>query len=72
MAGGCKSWYLDANGRNNTLWPDFTYRFRAQTAHVEREEYVVAARPEPAAAPAPAPARANKPVAAQGSSARST
>ena len=27
-AGGCNSWYLDAQGRNTTLWPSFTFRFR--------------------------------------------
>jgi cation diffusion facilitator CzcD-associated flavoprotein CzcO len=27
-SGGCESWYLDASGRNTTLWPDFTFRFR--------------------------------------------
>jgi cation diffusion facilitator CzcD-associated flavoprotein CzcO len=26
--GGCSSWYIDRNGRNTTLWPDFTFRFR--------------------------------------------
>jgi cation diffusion facilitator CzcD-associated flavoprotein CzcO len=26
--GGCASWYLDENGRNTTLWPTFTFRFR--------------------------------------------
>jgi hypothetical protein len=26
-AGGCRSWYLDAEGRNTTLWPDFTWKF---------------------------------------------
>jgi cation diffusion facilitator CzcD-associated flavoprotein CzcO len=25
--GGCSSWYLDRNGRNSTIWPDFTFRF---------------------------------------------
>src|SRR5205807_1455038 len=30
-SGGCQSWYLDANGRNTTLWPSFTFRFRQQT-----------------------------------------
>ena len=25
---GCASWYLDAQGRNPTLWPDWTWRFR--------------------------------------------
>lgn len=24
---GCKSWYFDANGRNVTLWPGFTFSF---------------------------------------------
>jgi cation diffusion facilitator CzcD-associated flavoprotein CzcO len=27
-AGGCASWYLDGHGRNTTLWPDFSFRFR--------------------------------------------
>ena len=26
--GGCASWYLDPEGRNTTLWPTFTFRFR--------------------------------------------
>ncbi|MFZ0092009.1 MAG: NAD(P)/FAD-dependent oxidoreductase [Solirubrobacteraceae bacterium] len=26
--GGCASFYLDATGRNATLWPDWTWRFR--------------------------------------------
>lgn len=26
--GGCTSFYLDAHGRNATLWPDWTWRFR--------------------------------------------
>src|SRR5436305_3201015 len=25
---GCASWYVDATGRNSTLWPDWTFRFR--------------------------------------------
>ncbi len=27
-SGGCSSWYLDSYGRNTTLWPDFTFRYR--------------------------------------------
>ena len=27
--GGCASWYLDAHGRNTTLWPRTTFKFRA-------------------------------------------
>ena len=30
-AGGCDSWYLDRHGRNLTLWPDFTFRFKRRT-----------------------------------------
>jgi cation diffusion facilitator CzcD-associated flavoprotein CzcO len=26
--GGCRSFYIDATGRNATLWPDWTWRFR--------------------------------------------
>jgi cation diffusion facilitator CzcD-associated flavoprotein CzcO len=43
--GGCRSWYLDANGRNTTLWPDFTFRFREQTSRFDEREYVLAERP---------------------------
>jgi cation diffusion facilitator CzcD-associated flavoprotein CzcO len=28
MKGGCSSWYLDKHGRNTTLWPDFTWKYR--------------------------------------------
>ena len=45
---GCRSWYLDASGRNTTLWPDYTFRFRRQTARFDEREYVLAgSRPEP-------------------------
>jgi cation diffusion facilitator CzcD-associated flavoprotein CzcO len=40
-AGGCSSWYLDEQGRNTTLWPTFTWRFRQATRHFRPEEYVV-------------------------------
>ncbi|MFL1431863.1 MULTISPECIES: hypothetical protein [unclassified Nocardiopsis] len=29
--GGCTSFYRDATGRNATLWPDWTWRFRRRT-----------------------------------------
>ena len=51
--GGCASWYLDAQGRNTTLWPDFTWRFRQRTRRLEPAQYELrAARParEPVAA----------------------
>jgi cation diffusion facilitator CzcD-associated flavoprotein CzcO len=39
MTGGCASWYLDANGHNTTLWPDFTFRFRNQTKRFDIDAY---------------------------------
>jgi cation diffusion facilitator CzcD-associated flavoprotein CzcO len=36
---GCKSWYFDANGRNSTLWPDWTWRFRRRAAEFKPSEY---------------------------------
>ena len=39
--GGCDSWYLDANGRNTTVWPGTTSEFRKVTRKVHTEEYEV-------------------------------
>lgn len=39
--GGCKSWYLSENGRNNTLWPTFTFRFRSQLKSFDQASYQV-------------------------------
>lgn len=39
-AGGCGSWYLDRTGRNSTLWPDFTWRFRRRVARLNPREYL--------------------------------
>lgn len=51
VSGGCRSWYLDATGRNSTLWPDTTYRFRQRVARFRPDEYqgVPAREPSPAA-----------------------
>jgi cation diffusion facilitator CzcD-associated flavoprotein CzcO len=46
MAGGCRSWYIDRNGRNSTLWPDFTFRFFASLRRFDAAEYRVAPAPE--------------------------
>jgi cation diffusion facilitator CzcD-associated flavoprotein CzcO len=40
-AGGCASWYLDVHGRNSTLWPTFTWRFRRATRTFQPAEYIV-------------------------------
>ena len=36
---GCSSWYLDASGRNTTLWPDFTWRYRQRTRRFDADRY---------------------------------
>ena len=40
-SGGCSSWYLDAAGRNTTLWPDHTYRFVRRTRTFDASDYVL-------------------------------
>jgi cyclohexanone monooxygenase len=52
VAGGCASWYLDEQGHNTTLWPDFTFRFRKLLRTLDRENYV--------GTPAGAPARTSE------------
>ena len=51
---GCASWYLDATGRNATLWPDWTFQFRRRTAAFDAGDYELArttrTAPEPVAA----------------------
>jgi cation diffusion facilitator CzcD-associated flavoprotein CzcO len=37
--GGCVSWYLNAAGRNPTLWPGSTIGFRRATRRVDSAEY---------------------------------
>ncbi|MCU1590268.1 MAG: FAD-dependent pyridine nucleotide-disulfide oxidoreductase [Frankiales bacterium] len=44
-AGGCKSWYLDAAGRNSSLWPTYTFRFKRSTRRFDPESYVLQRRP---------------------------
>jgi cation diffusion facilitator CzcD-associated flavoprotein CzcO len=36
---GCASWYIDRTGRNATLWPDWTWRFRQRTRRVSASDY---------------------------------
>jgi cation diffusion facilitator CzcD-associated flavoprotein CzcO len=49
-SGGCSSWYLDANGRNTTIWPDFTWRFRRALQRFDAESYDWRPAPAPVAA----------------------
>ncbi|MDT5270441.1 MAG: hypothetical protein QOH49_2627 [Acidobacteriota bacterium] len=41
VAGRCASWYLDRTGRNSTIWPDFTWRFRRRVARLDPSEYLM-------------------------------
>jgi cation diffusion facilitator CzcD-associated flavoprotein CzcO len=41
VTGGCASWYLDRTGRNSTIWPDFTWRFRRRVARLDPSEYLM-------------------------------
>lgn len=43
-AGGCASWYLDAAGRNSTLWPGYTWQFARRLRRFDPAEYLVGAR----------------------------
>jgi cation diffusion facilitator CzcD-associated flavoprotein CzcO len=38
-SGGCSSWYIDANGRNSTIWPGFTWRFWQRTRRFDPAAY---------------------------------
>ena len=38
-ASGCRSWYLDDEGRNTTIYPGFTVGFRRRTAKVRLEDF---------------------------------
>jgi cation diffusion facilitator CzcD-associated flavoprotein CzcO len=54
-AGGCKSWYLDSHGNASTIWPDFTFRFRARTKRFDTGDYDMLPRtPHPTGDPIPA------------------
>jgi cation diffusion facilitator CzcD-associated flavoprotein CzcO len=48
---GCASWYLDRTGRNATIWPDWTWRFRRRVARLDPAEYALDA---PVREPVPA------------------
>jgi cation diffusion facilitator CzcD-associated flavoprotein CzcO len=45
--GGCRSWYLDRTGRNSTIWPGPTFRFRRRLRRFDPAPYRA---PSPSAA----------------------
>ena len=38
---GCSSWYLNDAGRNTTIWPDFTFKFRSATRHFDPRDHQI-------------------------------
>ena len=49
--GGCSSWYLDASGRNRTLYPGFTFAFRREMKRFDDHNYDLAPAPAPVLEP---------------------
>jgi len=41
---GCKSWYVNEAGKNTTLWPSFTFRFREQLRRIDLQNYAIEGR----------------------------
>lgn len=39
QSGGCVSWYQTSSGKNTTLWPDSTLRYRKETQKMHKEAY---------------------------------
>jgi hypothetical protein len=39
---GCRSWYLDRDGHNHTLWPGFTFTYWWRTRSPKLSDYEVA------------------------------
>lgn len=42
--GGCRSWYQDSTGRNSTLWPGSTLRYRRESARFNPADYLCTPR----------------------------
>ncbi|MCZ0211355.1 NAD(P)/FAD-dependent oxidoreductase [Streptomyces sp. UMAF16] len=40
-AGNCRSWYLDEHGRNPSIWPTYTWRFRRATSRFDLSEHLL-------------------------------
>ncbi|MCZ8130026.1 MAG: hypothetical protein O9284_01795 [Steroidobacteraceae bacterium] len=41
LKGGCRSWYLDAAGRNSATWPGSVGAFRRRVAPFRAAEYLL-------------------------------
>ena len=42
VTGGCSSYYIDRNGHNSTLWPNFTWPYRKRTRRFDEAAYALA------------------------------
>lgn len=59
---GCASWYLDAHGRNTTIWPDFTFAFWRLMRRFDAQNYhLCSCPPTSVASSAMAPENAESP-----------
>jgi hypothetical protein len=38
---GCKSWYLNPDGTNSTIWPDFTVTYWWKTHAAKKQDFVL-------------------------------
>lgn len=38
---GCSSWYLNEQGKNTVIWPDFTFKFRQETRHFVPKDHEI-------------------------------
>lgn len=41
--GGCASWYLDEDGHNSIMWPDFTFRYWQRTRTFDPDRHLLGA-----------------------------
>ncbi|WP_405010054.1 flavin-containing monooxygenase [Kitasatospora sp. NBC_01539] len=57
--GGCRTFYRDANGRNATIYPDWTFRFRRRAVRRQPRAYRLADAPRPSD---PSPATTGEPA----------
>ena len=49
---GCASWYIDHTGRNSTIWPDWTWRFRRRARELRPDDYLLDVAPDREMVPA--------------------
>lgn len=61
LTGGCSSWYLDAHGRNVTLWPGTTWSFERAMARFDPHAYRTIAPSRASSSASATQARSNSP-----------